>query len=190
MKNPSQHHTHYDTLRLDRRATAQRVRLAYRRMAQKFHPDKYQGRGDSAKLMAQINNAYAVLSDPEQRAAYDETLQTDESRTQFTRRRAAAAALAIQDRFGWAGWLLLAIACVTVFTLGFVTLRMLAPARPALPAISTVAPAPLVETAPLAPLPAIQPWTEPPKQTRVVNDATDPVKRLVRDGVITPEPKR
>jgi len=180
-------HTHYETLRLDRHASPQRVRLAYRRLAQKFHPDRYQGRGDSASVMAQINLAYAVLSDPGQRAAYDQALQDEDSQAaQLTARRAAAAALSVQDRFGWAGWLLLAIASVTMLTLGFVAMRMLAPARPALhvPA-SKVAPAPVADAHPLAPVPPIQPWTEPPKSARPPNETTDPVMRLVREGVVT-----
>ena len=177
-------HTHYDTLRLDRHASPQRVRMAYRRLAQKFHPDRYQGRGDSASVMAQINLAYAVLSDPGQRAVYDQTLQREDSQAaQLTARRAAAAALSIQDRFGWAGWLLLAIASVTVLTLGFVAMRMLAPARPALQVpVSRAALAPAAGPS-LPPVPAIQPWTEPPKVTRPINEATEPVQRLVREGV-------
>ena len=177
-------HTHYDTLRLDRHASPQRVRTAYRRLAQEFHPDRNQGRGDSASVMAQINLAYAVLSDPGQRAVYDRALQdAGTASARLTARRAAASALSMQDRFGWAGWLLLAIASVTVLTLGFVAMRMLAPARPALPVpVSRAAPAPAAGPS-LPPVPAIQPWTEPPKAARPVNDATEPVQRLVREGV-------
>jgi hypothetical protein len=187
--NKAAAHTHYETLRVDRHASPQRVRTAYRRLAQKFHPDRYQGRGDSAGVMAQINLAYAVLSDADQRAAYDQALQAEDSRAaELTARRASAAALAIQDRFGWAGWLLLAIASITVLTLGFVAMRMLAPARPALQVpVSRVAPADAAGPS-LAPTPPIQPWTEPPKASRPANEATDPVTRLVREGVVTPAP--
>ena len=120
--------SHYDTLRVDRHASPQRVRLAYRRMAQKFHPDKHQGRGDAASVMAQINQAYEVLSDPQKRQAYDATLQSPRHIVARTRRASMAAAM--QDRFGWAGWLLMAIASLTVLTLGFVALQMVVPAKP------------------------------------------------------------
>ena len=188
MKNASAH-THYETLRIDRRASPQSVRQAYRSLAQKFHPDRYQGRGDSAGVMAQINMAYAVLSDPHQRSVYDQSLQHAESQAaQLTARRAKAAALSVQDRFGWAGWLLLLIASVAVLTLGFVAMRMLAPARPALQVpVSRTEPAPAAGPS-LAPVPPIQAWTEPPKSARPANQATDPVTRLVREGVITPAP--
>jgi DnaJ-class molecular chaperone len=108
---------HYDTLRLERHASPQRVRHAYRRMAQKFHPDKHPGNGNSADLMAQINQAYAVLSDPARRAVYDAQLQPQSAPSAG---RARAAAAAMQDRFGWAGWLLLAIASIILLTLGYV----------------------------------------------------------------------
>lgn len=37
-------HSHYDTLRVQRGASAEHVRRAYRRLAQTFHPDKHQGK--------------------------------------------------------------------------------------------------------------------------------------------------
>ncbi|MEO7391552.1 MAG: J domain-containing protein [Ramlibacter sp.] len=179
--------THYDTLRVDPRASAQRVRAAYRRMAQKFHPDKHAGRGDAAAIMSQINLAYSVLSDVARRAAYDEQLQREHPQsTARTRRRTGAAAM--QDRFGWSGWLVLAIASITVLTLGFVALRMIAPQQPAFRApMAATAQTQLAESTPLAPVPAIQPWVEPARTARPVNEATEPVARLVRDGVIAPQ---
>ncbi len=182
--------SHYETLRLDRHASPQRVRLAYRRMAQRFHPDKNQGRGDAAVVMAQINAAYAVLSDPEKRAAYDAQLQQPGPAAAAPHRGAAMAA-ALQDQFGWAGWLLVTIACVTLLTLGYVTLTAVAPARPAFPTPAAGAAAePVADSPPLAPVPAIQPWREPLKVQRPVNEATDPVARLVREGVIEKPPAR
>ena len=175
---------HYATLRLDVKASPQRVRMAYRRMAQKYHPDKHPGRGDLADRMARINQAYAALSDPEQRAAYDARL-AQEGTVPPPRSRATAMATFVQDRFGWSGWLLLAIASITVLTLGFVLLRMAAPARPTfhVPA-SSMGAAPAVDSTPLAPTPAIQPWTEPPRSDTPVNAATEPVNQLLRDGVV------
>lgn len=177
--------SHYETLRLDPHASPHRVRLAYRRMAQKFHPDKYQGRGDAANLMAQINLAYAVLSDPQQRQAYDALLQQGDPRSS-ARGRGAAMAAAAQDRFGWSGWLLMAIASITVLTLGFVTLQVVAPPQPVFRApAAAMSQAPAVDTQPLVPVQPIQPWVEPVRSSRPVNPATEPVARLLRDGVVT-----
>jgi hypothetical protein len=183
----AEHRNHYQTLRVDPHATPHRVRHAYRRMAQRFHPDKHPGRGDAAAHMARINEAYAVLSDPARRAAYDASLQQQSAR-RSRGARAAAMAAGWQDRFGWSGWLLLAIASIAVLTLGYVVLKTLAPATPVFqrpPVASVVPPA---DNAPLAPVQAIQPWQEPAQQVRPVNPATDPVARLVREGVITPAP--
>ena len=63
--------TYYDVLQLERDASAQRVRAAYRKLAQKYHPDKMPGNPNAARAMAAINAAYDVLSDPHRRAEHD-----------------------------------------------------------------------------------------------------------------------
>ena len=48
------------------------IKAAYRALAQKYHPDKFQGSAKTAKdRMQEINEAYSVLSDPEERKKYD-----------------------------------------------------------------------------------------------------------------------
>ena len=50
------------------------IRAAYRALAQRYHPDKWQGDpAEATRRMVEINAAYAVLSDTEKRAAYDAT---------------------------------------------------------------------------------------------------------------------
>ena len=50
------------------------IKAAYRALAQRYHPDKWKGDAAEAnRLMAEINEAYAILSDEEKRAAYDST---------------------------------------------------------------------------------------------------------------------
>ena len=88
-------HTHYDTLQVERGASGEGVRAAYRRLAQKFHPDKHPGRSAAAAVMAELNQAYEVLSDPAQRSAYDEWLASQEA-------PAVRAPRFTPDRFGWA----------------------------------------------------------------------------------------
>jgi curved DNA-binding protein CbpA len=180
----SRSHTHYETLHIDRRATAQRVRLAYRRMAQKFHPDKNRGQDDSADLMAQINHAYAVLSDPAQRAAYDQALDADQT-ARTASSAAAAARTFIPDNIGWGAWLLFLVISLSLITVGYVVLRTELPAQP--PAIRTPVAthqaAPMADSKPFAPIEPIRAWVEPPKSNRPVHEETDPVRQLVRDGV-------
>jgi len=61
------------------------IRAAYKALAQRYHPDKYKGRREEAEtLMQQLNAAYAILSDPEKRRRYDETLKAENDRSYET----------------------------------------------------------------------------------------------------------
>ncbi len=62
---------YYQLLGIDKTADADTVKKAYRKLARKFHPDVSK-EADAAARMSEVNEAYAVLSDPEKRAAYDE----------------------------------------------------------------------------------------------------------------------
>jgi curved DNA-binding protein len=62
---------YYQTLGVARDAGAEDIKKAYRRLARKYHPDVSK-EADAAARMSEVNEAYAVLSDPERRAAYDE----------------------------------------------------------------------------------------------------------------------
>lgn len=61
---------YYQTLGVARDAPAEAVKKAYRRLARKYHPDVSK-EADAEKRMKEVNEAYAVLSDPGKRAAYD-----------------------------------------------------------------------------------------------------------------------
>ena len=64
---------YYDVLGLQRSATPQQIKLAYRKLAKKHHPDHAKG-SDPAQATAKFNEiqeAYSVLSDPEKRKLYD-----------------------------------------------------------------------------------------------------------------------
>ena len=63
--------TYYDVLQVERGATPERVRAAYRKLAQKYHPDKMPGNANASRAMAAINAAYEVLSDGDRRAEHD-----------------------------------------------------------------------------------------------------------------------
>jgi curved DNA-binding protein len=62
---------YYKTLNVSRDATADEIKKAFRRLARKYHPDVSK-EADAEHNMKEINEAYAVLSDPEKRAAYDQ----------------------------------------------------------------------------------------------------------------------
>ena len=60
----------YRTLQVEPSADLEAIRAAYRRLARAYHPD-LNPRPEAAERMRAINAAYAVLSDPAQRAVYD-----------------------------------------------------------------------------------------------------------------------
>jgi curved DNA-binding protein CbpA len=60
----------YKILQVDPEADPEVIQAAYRRLAQKWHPDVAQS-PDAAARMAALNRAWAVLGDPQRRAAFD-----------------------------------------------------------------------------------------------------------------------
>ena len=61
---------YYQVLGVARDAGADEVKKAWRKLARKYHPDVSK-QPDAAARMSEVNEAYAVLSDAERRAAYD-----------------------------------------------------------------------------------------------------------------------
>ena len=61
---------YYEVLGLNRGASADEIRGAYRRLAKEFHPDINKSSGAEERFK-EINEAYAILSDDEKRASYD-----------------------------------------------------------------------------------------------------------------------
>jgi len=61
---------YYAILQVDPRAEPEVIEAAYRRLSRKYHPD-VNGRPGAGQRMAELNEAFEVLSDPGRRAAYD-----------------------------------------------------------------------------------------------------------------------
>jgi molecular chaperone DnaJ len=70
MANPSKNY--YDILGIDKKANKEEVKKAFRKLAQKYHPDK----GGSEDKFKEITEAYSILSDDTKRREYDSYGQT------------------------------------------------------------------------------------------------------------------
>jgi curved DNA-binding protein len=62
---------YYKILGLEKTASADEIKKAYRKLALKYHPDKNPGNKEAETKFKEINEAYAVLSDEKKRKEYD-----------------------------------------------------------------------------------------------------------------------
>jgi len=79
---------HYEALGVDKNAGPEEIKAAFRRAAQRAHPDK---EGGSAEKFYPIRKAYEVLSDRDRRARYDRTGADDEQPIDSIRQEAMGA---------------------------------------------------------------------------------------------------
>ncbi|MBK9604016.1 MAG: DnaJ domain-containing protein [Anaerolineales bacterium] len=63
---------YYKTLGVERKASTDDIRKAYRKLAMQYHPDKNPGDKKAEDKFKEINEAYQVLSDEQKRARYDQ----------------------------------------------------------------------------------------------------------------------
>ena len=117
--------TYYDILRVGRRADPAGVRMAYRRLAQKYHPDRMPGNADAQRIMAMINEAHDVLSDAARREGYDRSLA---SRDDYARRARRLQTLAVDAPVAaWPWCLLFATMAFAAAAIGTVLYKSVVP---------------------------------------------------------------
>jgi molecular chaperone DnaJ len=63
--------SHYETLGVDRTASKEAIKKAYRKLAMEFHPDRNPDNKDAEEKLKVINEAYSVLYNDEKRDNYD-----------------------------------------------------------------------------------------------------------------------
>src|SRR5262249_15864103 len=62
---------YYELLGVNRTASPDDIKKAFRKLAMEHHPDRNQGNKDAEKKFKELNHAYDVLKDPDKRAHYD-----------------------------------------------------------------------------------------------------------------------
>ena len=76
---------YYEILEISEKASQEVIRMAYKALCKKHHPDVYQGDKHFAEeKMKQINEAYEILSDETNKRQYDYTINCQARRTQNT----------------------------------------------------------------------------------------------------------
>ena len=63
---------YYEVLGVEKNATPEQIKKAYRTLAKKYHPDMNPGDDEAANKFKEVNEAYEVLSDEDKKAKYDQ----------------------------------------------------------------------------------------------------------------------
>ncbi|PWT73434.1 MAG: molecular chaperone DnaJ [Bacteroidetes bacterium] len=87
---------YYKILGLDKNASQEDIKKAYRKLARKYHPDLNPNDKEANKRFQQINEANEVLSDPENRKKYDQYGENWQHAEQFEKAK--------QERAAHGGW--------------------------------------------------------------------------------------
>ncbi|MBS4761069.1 MAG: J domain-containing protein [Clostridium sp.] len=68
---------YYRILEISTQASDEQIKLAYRRLVKRWHPDLNNNSSESQQRLKEINEAYEILSDPTARTIYNQTIAAD-----------------------------------------------------------------------------------------------------------------
>src|SRR5436190_12348193 len=99
---------YYEVLSVNKNATEEEIKKAYRKLARKYHPDLNPNDKEANRKFQQINEANEVLSDPEKRKKYDQYGKDWKHAEEFekarqSRQQRADAGGGTQDSSGFSG---------------------------------------------------------------------------------------
>ena len=63
---------YYEVLGVEKDASAEAIKKAYRKAAMKYHPDRNPGNAEAEEKFKEVGEAYEVLSDADKKARYDQ----------------------------------------------------------------------------------------------------------------------
>lgn len=112
--------THYANLHVARNAPAEVIRAAYKTLMQKHHPDRHPQDPEAERVVRLLNEAYAVLNDPQQRALHDAWIAAQKElrlRAQLEQLRQVPSRTGPRAPYAQR-WLWIALALALAFALG------------------------------------------------------------------------
>jgi curved DNA-binding protein len=92
---------YYQTLGINKNASGDDIKKAYRKLARKYHPDMNPNDKEAHKKFQRINEANEVLSDPEKRKKYDAYGENWKHADQFEQARRAQSQQGAYAHEGW-----------------------------------------------------------------------------------------